>query len=70
LAPPKLTVSHFTVEDRGAGAGIAEPAGVMRNEPVAVAGRGKLAAKLFNPISLGRGVENSLFLCLSCSCQI
>jgi hypothetical protein len=37
----------------------------MNKEPVAVAGRGKLSAKLANPISIGRGLQNTFYLQLS-----
>jgi hypothetical protein len=64
-----IIASHFTVEGREVGADVVQPAGVMRSEPVAVAGRGKLAASVSELISLGRGVQNNFFFYLPCRCQ-
>jgi hypothetical protein len=43
------------------GTDFTEPAGVMNKEPVAVAGQGKLSTKLANPISIGRGLQNTFY---------
>jgi hypothetical protein len=44
------------------GTDFTEPAGVMNKEPVAVAGRGNPSTKLANPISIGRGLQNTFYL--------
>lgn len=51
---------HLHTEERVI-SDVAEPDRMKNNEPVAVAGRGRLAAKLANPISLGRGERNIMF---------
>ncbi|XP_021938741.1 protein maelstrom homolog isoform X2 [Zootermopsis nevadensis] len=63
LRPPKTDsvalslMTEFTEEDFPVlgSSKQSKPAGVMRNEPIAVAGRGKLAAGPSKPVSLGRG---------------
>lgn len=44
------------------GTDFTEPAGVMNEEPVAVASRGNLSTRLASPISIGRGLQNTFYL--------
>jgi hypothetical protein len=51
----RLLVYHFTMVY----VNVAEMAGVKTEEPVAVAGRGKLLSEVVRPIHLGRGKQHS-----------